>query len=305
MSKPNRETVELWVKEFLEALRWHRGYSPNTVAGYRNDISRFLKWVDQQTFSFSELCTEDVQRYAAQLFRQGRAPRSVQRALSSLRSFFQHLVEKQHRPDNPALGIRAPRQPRPLPKVVDVDTMMQMLDAPPDGPLDQRDIAMFELLYSSGLRLSELVGLNCQNVDLAAGEALVMGKGQVERKLPIGRQALAALHAWLEVRKDLAKPEEKALFVNRHGRRMTPRNVQLRLRRYGYAHDAGQSLHPHMLRHSFASHLLESSGDLRAVQELLGHRRISTTQIYTHLNHQHLAQTYDAAHPRARRRTKK
>ena len=301
MSEPARD-FESWLEEFRGKLRWERNYSPHTVAGYTRDIRQFASWLGEQPVEPGQAQESDVRRYTAHLFRQGRSPRSIQRALSSLRGFYGHLVATHRRGDNPADGVRAPRQPRPLPKVLDVDTVMRLLDSKPEGRLGRRDLAMFELLYSSGMRLSELVGLNCNDVDMAAGEALVLGKGRVERKLPVGRMALKALNGWLEVRAQMAHADETALFVSQRGRRLSGRNVQLRLRRFGYESGIDQTLHPHLLRHSFASHLLESSGDLRAVQELLGHRRISTTQIYTHLNYQHLAQTYDAAHPRARRR---
>lgn len=296
------QDAELWLEEFQSKLRWERNYSPHTVAGYASDIGKFVQWLGEQSIGPDQVHEGEVQRYAAHLFRQGRSPRSIQRALSALRGFYGHLVATHRLADNPASGVRAPRQPRTLPKVLDVDAVMRLLDSRPDGPLGYRDLAMFELLYSSGMRLSELVGLDCGDLDMAAGEVLVLGKGRVERKLPVGRMALKALRGWLDVRAEMANPEETALFVGQRGKRLSARNVQLRLRRFGCASGSGQTLHPHLFRHSFASHLLESSGDLRAVQELLGHRRISTTQIYTHLDYQHLAQTYDSAHPRARRR---
>lgn len=296
------EDTKKWLEEFQAKLRWERNYSVHTVAGYTSDIRQFIRWLGEQSVGLTEAHESDVQRYAAHLFRQGRSPRSIQRVLSALRGFYDHLVATQRRADNPASGVRAPRQPRTLPKVLDVDAVMRLLDSTPNGPLGYRDLAMFELLYSSGMRLSELVGLDCDDLDMAAGEVLVLGKGRVERKLPVGRMALKALRGWLDVRAKMAHPEETALFVGQRGRRLSTRNVQMRLRQFGCASGSDQALHPHLFRHSFASHLLESSGDLRAVQELLGHRRISTTQIYTHLDYQHLAQTYDSAHPRARRR---
>lgn len=301
MSESAQDT-KLWLEEFQAKLRWERNYSTHTVAGYASDIKKFIQWLDEQSIETDQAHEGEVQRYAAHLFRQGRSPRSIQRALSALRGFYDHLVATHRLADNPASGVRAPRQPRTLPKVLDVDAVMRLLDSRPDGPLGYRDLAMFELLYSSGMRLSELVGLDCHDLDMAAGEVLVLGKGRVERKLPVGRMALKALRGWLDVRAEMAKPEETALFVGQRGKRLSTRNVQLRLRQFGCALGSDQTLHPHLFRHSFASHLLESSGDLRAVQELLGHRRISTTQIYTHLDYQHLAQTYDSAHPRARRR---
>ena len=294
---------EQWLEEFQDKLRWERNYSAHTVAGYTSDIRQFIRWLDEQSIEPAEAQEDEVRRYAAHLFWQGRSPRSVQRVLASLRGFYDHLVAAHHRADNPASEVRAPRQPRTLPKVLDVDAVMRLLDATPKGPLGRRDLAMFELLYSSGMRLSELVGLDCSDLDTTAGEVRVFGKGRVERILPVGRLALKALCGWLDVRVKMANPEETALFVSQRGRRISARSVQLRLRQFGRASGSDLTLHPHLFRHSFASHLLESSGDLRAVQELLGHRRISTTQIYTHLNYQHLAETYDSAHPRARRRS--
>lgn len=287
---------------FQQKLRWECNYSPHTVAAYVRDVEKFLAWLQGQTLELAHTQSDDVRRYASQLFRQEHAPRSIQRSLAALRNFFGHLIDIGQRTDNPAHAVKAPRQARTLPKVLDVDTMMRLLDTTPEGNLGRRDLAMFELLYSSGLRVSELVGLDCDRLDLSAETVRVLGKGRKERQLPVGRRAVDAVRGWLEVRGQLAQSDEPALFVSRRGRRMTTRNVQLRLRRFGYEHGSAQALHPHMLRHSFASHVLESSGNLRAVQELLGHRRLGTTQIYTHLDYQHLAKTYDAAHPRARRR---
>ena len=300
MTAPNPTSEPL--RGFQEKLRWESNYSPHTVAAYMHDVEKFLAWIEAQSLELAHVQSDDVQRYAAQLFRQEHAARSIQRSLAALRNFFDHLVALGRRADNPAHAIKAPRQARTLPKVLDVDTVMRLLDATPEGNLGRRDLAMFELLYSSGLRVSELVALDRGRLDLRAEEVRVFGKGRTERQLPVGRRAVDAVRGWLEVRDQLAKPDEPALFVNRRGRRMTTRNVQMRLRRFGYEHGSAQALHPHMLRHSFASHILESSGNLRAVQELLGHRRLGTTQVYTHLDYQHLAKTYDAAHPRARRR---
>jgi len=203
--------------------------------------------------------------------------------------------------DNPALDIRAPKSARRLPGVADVDQLNALLDATPEDPLEVRDLCMFELMYSSGLRLSELAGLDLDSVDLNGGEVRVLGKGSKERLLPVGGKALTALRAWLPVRSAMAPEQERALFVSRRGDRLSRRSIQARLHRWGLAKGSDQKLHPHLLRHSFASHMLESSGDLRAVQELLGHADIATTQVYTHLDFQHLARVYDQSHPRARR----
>ncbi len=288
--------------DFHHALRWERNYSPHTCSNYLRNLRQFADWLDKQSLALESAGEEDVQRYTAQLFRKGRAPRSIRRCLSALRGFYEYLISTNHRQDNPAREVRVPQPARTLPKVMDVDGLMQLLDTEPESDLDCRDLAMLELLYSSGMRLSELVGLDCDGLDLKGGEARVLGKGQSERTLPVGQKARDAVARWLPIRNAWAAADEKALFISKRGRRLSARSVQLRLRQFGLLHHSDQALHPHLLRHSFASHLLESSGDLRAVQELLGHRRISTTQIYTHLDYQHLAQTYDAAHPRARRR---
>ena len=296
------QDIAAWLEEFRDKLRWEKNYSPHTVAGYTRDIGQFIHWLDHMTIAFEHVHESEVRHYAAHLFRKGRSARSIQRALSSLRGFYTHLITTHRCTDNPIDGVRSPREARTLPGVLDVDAVMRMLDTECNGPFECRDLAMFELLYSSGMRLSELIGLDTKDLDLAAGEVRVLGKGRVERVLPVGKCAVAALGRWLEIRPEIVKADEPALFVSRYGKRQSGRNVQARLRQFGRKLGSSQALYPHLLRHSFASHLLESSGDLRAVQELLGHRRISTTQIYTHLNFQHLAQTYDAAHPRARRR---
>ena len=296
------QDFEAWLAAFQDKLRWKRNYSPHTIAGYTRDIKQFAYWLGEMTIAFAEVQESEVRCYAAHLFRKGRSPRSIQRSLSSLRGFYNHLVETHCCKDNPADGVRAPRDGRKLPEVLDVDTVMRLLDADRKGPLGRRDMAMFELLYSSGMRLAELVGSDIEDLDLKTYEVRVMGKGRKERLLPVGRCAGEALRRWLVVRPEMANADESALFVGERGARLSARSVQARLRQFGQEQGCGQGLHPHLLRHSFASHLLESSGDLRAVQELLGHQRIGTTQIYTHLNFQHLAQVYDAAHPRARRR---
>tara|TARA_R110001599_G_scaffold274270_1_gene475488 strand:- start:459 stop:1136 length:678 start_codon:yes stop_codon:yes gene_type:complete len=222
--------------------------------------------------------------------------------LSAVRSLYQFLIREQLCKHNPAVDLRAPRSPRKLPRALDADLASQLLDDSSDDDwLAVRDHAMLELFYSSGLRLSELAGLDISELDLPQGEVRVLGKGRKTRLIPVGRMAREALQRWLELRL-LTNTPEQALFIGKQGRRLTPRAIQLRVRRWGVTH-IGQNLHPHMLRHSFASHVLESSGDLRAVQELLGHADISTTQIYTHLDFQHLAQVYDKAHPRAKRKT--
>lgn len=251
---------------------------------------------------WNTLSIHEVRRYVATLSRDGLSGRSIARHLSAIRRFYQYLLREGLARDNPALDIRAPKSGRRLPKVADVDQLSQLLDVNPDDPLDVRDLAMFELLYSSGLRLAELAGLNLNSLDLRAREIRVLGKGNKERILPVGGKAVSALTLWLAQRPALAREAEPAVFVSQRGGRLSRRSIQARLARWGVLHGADQRLHPHLLRHSFASHMLESSGDLRAVQELLGHADIATTQVYTHLDFQHLARIYDQSHPRAKRR---
>lgn len=277
--------------------------SPHTIAGYRRDLTHFLRFLE--TIGGARVTTAEVRLWVAQLRRGGAHPRSVQRALSALRTFYRWLNRQGLTQDNPVAGIRAPKSDRPLPRNMGADQVQQLLDTPaataaPDDWLTIRDQAMLELFYSSGLRLAELVGLDLTDLDRRQGLVTVLGKGRKERTVPVGRVALKALDRWLAVRDRVPCPES-ALFISQRGRRISARSVQQRLalqsRQRGVQH-----VHPHLLRHSFASHLLESSGDLRAVQELLGHANLSTTQIYTHLDFQHLAKVYDAAHPRAGRR---
>lgn len=287
---------------FLRYLASEKRHSPRTCNSYRDDLERFRAWVGQQPEpAWRAVTSHDVRRYVAQLSREGLGGRSIARHLSAIRRFYMYLLREHLATDNPAVDIRAPKAGKRLPKVADVDQLNHLLDAIPEGPLEIRDLSMFELMYSSGLRLSELAGLNLDSVDSRGGEVRVLGKGSKERILPVGRKALDALARWLEVRGALAPKAERALYVSRRGDRLSSRSIQSRLSRWGLAKGADQRLHPHLLRHSFASHMLESSGDLRAVQELLGHADIATTQVYTHLDFQHLAKVYDQSHPRARR----
>lgn len=293
------------VVAFLHYLSSERRHSPHTCQGYQRDLNRLMAWAMAQTPPIDQwplLTVADVRRYAATLNREGLAGRSIARALSAIRRFYDYLIREHRVRQNPALDVRAPKSGRRLPVAADADQLSHLLDAEPEGPLEVRDLAMFELFYSSGLRLSELTGLDLAHLDLRSGDVRVLGKGNRERVLPVGRKAARALRAWLAVRPQLAASGEAAVFVSQRGQRLGVRSVQQRLDRWGRHHGADQHLHPHLLRHSFASHLLESSGDLRAVQELLGHADIATTQVYTHLDFQHLARVYDDAHPRARRR---
>lgn len=290
------------VAAFIRHLSSERRQSPRTCDNYYRDLVRLAGYLRQQPSPcWSNLDTHDLRRYVAQLSRAGLGGRSIARHLSAIRRFYDYLLRERLARDNPALDVRAPRSGRRLPRVADVDQVNQLLDAGPDDPLEIRDHSMFELMYSSGLRLSELVGMDLSSLDLASGEVRVLGKGGKERLLPVGRKAVAALRAWLAVRPRFAGDGQPAMFVSRRGDRLSARSIQARLQRWGIVKGADQRLHPHMLRHSFASHMLESSGDLRAVQELLGHADIATTQVYTHLDFQHLAKVYDQSHPRARR----
>jgi integrase/recombinase XerC len=296
----NLESPSIWISRYLRHLSEERRYSPHTVNNYARDLARLREATGDD---WARVRVHHIRALVAKLHRQGAESRSLQRLLSSMRGFFRFLLREGVVDANPALDVRAPKAGRKLPGVLDVDQVAQLLTLPGDDPLAVRDRAILELFYSSGLRLAELVGLDLVDVDLADAQLRVTGKGGKARDLPVGRHAAEALKAWLVVRAMLVAPGEKALFVGRGGRRLGARSVQARLARHAGLQGLDRRVHPHMLRHSFASHLLESSGDLRAVQELLGHADISTTQVYTHLDYQHLAKVYDAAHPRARRKS--
>ena len=297
---PNELTGPL--AEFIRHLASEKRHSPRTCDSYQRDLLRLANWLGSSGFvAWQRVTNHDLRRYVATLSREGLSGRSIARHLSATRRFYQFLLREKLASDNPALDIRAPKSGRRLPRVADVDQLNHLLDGQPDDPLEVRDLCMFELMYSSGLRLAELASLDLDTVDLRSGEVRVMGKGGKERLLPVGRKAIAAIQAWLPYRAALANDGEAALFVSQRGERLSHRSIQARLSRWGISRGADQKLHPHLLRHSFASHMLESSGDLRAVQELLGHADIATTQVYTHLDFQHLARVYDQSHPRARR----
>lgn len=291
------------IEAFLISLKTERRLSPHTVAAYTRDLKALVAYCERENISdLAALDSWHVRRFAAESHRSGLAPRSVARRLSAVRSFLSHAVEHGGVAGNAANGITAPRAPRRLPGTLDADQVAKLLEASDDDTLAIRDLAIMELFYSSGLRLAELVGLDINDLDFADKTVRVTGKGNKTRVLPVGKQALDAVRRWLPVRLGLAGSEEQALFVSRKGGRLKHRSIQARLKQWARRSGSDRHLHPHLLRHSFASHLLESSGDLRAVQELLGHASISTTQIYTHLDFQHLATSYDKAHPRARKR---
>lgn len=291
------------VAQYLQHLAAERRLSPHTVAAYQRDLANLSELTAGKPLA--ELTVTDIRGAIVKLRGQGLAATSVARQLSSWRGFYTFACRRLGYANNPCSGLRPPKAAKTLPDVLSPDTCAQLLDGRTDGndALAARDRAMFELFYSSGLRLAELVGLDLGDVNLQSGEAQVTGKGRKTRIVPVGRQALAALAAWLPQRQPLMSREHTAaLFIGQRGTRLTPRSVQLRLNRWALQAGLGQHVHPHMLRHAFATHVLQSSGDLRAVQEMLGHASISTTQVYTHLDWQHLAKVYDQAHPRARKK---
>ncbi len=291
------------IAPFLAHLAHERRLSRNTLTSYGRDLERIAARLSQtDARPIDALDEQDVRRYVAWRHRNGASGRTLQRELSSLRSLYRWLLREGRAQSNPAVGIRAPKTGRKLPATLDADQLCRLLDQSDDDLLAIRDTAMIELFYSSGLRLSELISINLGDIDLTDGGLTVTGKGAKTRRVPVGAQARDAVRRWLRVRANLAGAAEAALFVSSRGGRIHPRTVQARLARWAREQGATRGVHPHLLRHSFASHLLESSGDLRAVQELLGHADISTTQVYTHLDFQHLAQVYDKAHPRAKKR---
>ncbi|MCX2525174.1 tyrosine recombinase XerC [Larsenimonas rhizosphaerae] len=290
--------------DWLEQLA-HR-HSPATVAAYRQDLQALVKGLEEEGLEqWSALTTTHLRRFLGRERTRGLSPRSLARRLATLRGFCDSLVDQQLLASNPARLLDAPRAKRPLPRPVDIDLLSHFLDTPVDenDPLTCRDQAMVELFYSSGLRLAELTGLDVNHLE--ATRLRVRGKGNKPRQLPLGQRARQALDRWLVHRALLAEDKQTALFVGRHGTRLSTRSVQLRLARLAVERGLPEHLHPHRLRHSFASHLLESSQDLRGVQELLGHAHLSTTQIYTRLDWQHLTDVYDKTHPRARKRPTK
>lgn len=285
---------------FLEHLGVERQASAHTLDAYRRDLGALAVWAQAQSHDLTTLHTEQLRAFVASEHRRGLSPKSLQRRLSACRSFYRWLLRHGRIAANPAAALRAPKAPRKLPQVLDADEAARLVEVPTDVPLGLRDRALLELFYSSGLRLSELCALRWRDLDLADGLVTVLGKGRKQRSVPVGSHARAALTAWRNA--GLPTPASDApVFPGRNGP-ITPRAVQLRMRQLAQRQGLFKRVHPHLLRHSFASHVLESSGDLRGVQELLGHADIATTQIYTHLDFQHLAKVYDAAHPRAKRK---
>ncbi|MEM7026913.1 MAG: tyrosine recombinase XerC [Pseudomonadota bacterium] len=290
-------------EQFEAFIRHLHHLSQNSINAYQRDIHYLKDFCEAQSIAqWQQLDGRQLRGFIAWRHRQGINGKSLQRNLSAIRRFYRYLLKEGVVKNNPAEGITAPKSPRKLPKVLDVDQTVQLVEIDEDSPLAIRDKAILELFYSSGLRLSELTGLDIQHLDMRDRLITVTGKGNKTRTLPVGKQALNAISAWLKIRKQFANKDESALFVSQRGTRISQRTVQSRLKDWAIKQGLPAHVHPHMLRHSFASHLLESSGDLRAIQELLGHADISTTQVYTHLDYQHLAQVYDKAHPRARKK---
>ena len=291
------------IDAFLSHLAYELRLADHTLTNYRRDLERLNVWLtDTGATAIDQLDAQTVRQYVAWRHRNGASGKTLQRELSSLRSLYRWLLREERAKMNPAVGVRAPKTARKLPSTLDADQLCSLLDHADDDLLTIRDTAMIELFYSSGLRLAELVAVNLGEIDMAEGELSVVGKGSKTRRVPVGAKAREAVQHWLRERATLANADEPALFVSSRGNRIHRRTVQVRLEHWAQQQGAARGIHPHLLRHSFATHLLESSGDLRAVQELLGHADIGTTQIYTHLDFQHLAQVYDQAHPRAKKK---
>ena len=309
-----------WIERFRQYLMTERRCSPHTVAAYTRDLQALVSYCDRTGLeSWTALDSGHLRSFAARLHAGGLGPRSIQRRLSAVRSFYEFLRREAHalrsgaaeRSDsesevarirsNPGQDVRAPKAARRLPQTLDADQMARLLEIPAGEPFATRDRAIMELLYSSGLRLAEIVGLDLGHLDLRDRTVHVLGKGSKARVVPVGRVAIRALEPWLVERAGLVRTGELALFVGRSGRRLGRRAIELRVAHWARRQGLAPNVYPHLFRHSFASHLLESGAELRGVQELLGHADIATTQIYTHLDFQHLARIYDATHPRARR----
>ena len=295
------------LSKYLDMLANGRFCARNTIVSYRQDLQSFAAFLEKAGEDWRTIGGEVLRGYLAHRASQNISGRTLQRQASSLRGFYRYCVATQQTANNPTTGIHAPRAKKRLPNTLSCEELSLLLDKKSDDPLEIRDQSLIELAYSSGLRLSELIMCNLEDLNLGPaqprrqGNVRVTGKGNKQREVPVGHHACLAIMRWLPIRNRYARSGEDALFVSRNGTRMTPKNVQTRFARLARKYHLGKHLHPHILRHSFASHLLESSGELRAVQELLGHSNISTTQVYTHLDFQHLAAVYDKAHPRAHR----
>jgi integrase/recombinase XerC len=297
---------EDWIEKFTAHLEYERRLSPLTRKHYKRDLEALRDWCDNYKIErWGQIDGENMRAFSASCYRRGLSAKSIQRSLSASRTFFRYLLREKHVRKNPVVSVSAPKGRKRLPENLDADRMARLLDISGPGPIVTRDKAMLELLYSSGLRLQELTDLNVIDVDMPDATVRVTGKGNKDRVLPVGAQALKALRKWQKARGELAASGEKAMFVSNRGTRLSRRSVQSRVDFWAKRQGIDTKVYPHLFRHSFATHLLESSHDLRGVQELLGHANISTTQVYTHLDFQHLAQIYDQTHPRARSKNKK
>ena len=294
------------LKQYLEFLQFERGLSPLTRENYARDITQLIKLTQEigKPTELSSLQTNHIRRFIATLHGKGLGGKSIARMLSSWRGFFTFLVNRKGYSNNPVIGLRAPKSAKTLPQALSIEQATKLVDIHDDDVLSVRDHAILELFYSSGLRLSELVNLNIDALDFTEGTIQVTGKGNKTRIVPMGTHAIASMQKWLALRSSIIinQSDAKAVFIGLQGRRISARNIQYRLKEWSIKQGINSGVHPHMLRHSFASHVLQSSGDLRAVQEMLGHANISTTQIYTHLDYQHLTKVYDTAHPRAKKK---
>jgi len=291
-----------FLKEYLEFLNFERGLSPLTRENYARDITQLIKLTD--TTKLNDLQINHIRRFIASLHSKGLSGKSIARMLSSWRGFFDFLINRKGFTNNPVIGLRAPKSPKTLPQALSIEQAVKLVDIGDDDILGVRDHAILELFYSSGLRLSEVVNLNIDALDFSEGTVMVTGKGNKTRIVPMGSHAMDAMQKWLQIRAQIQinDASSKPVFIGLQGRRISARNIQYRLKEWSVKQGINSSVHPHMLRHSFATHVLQSSGDLRAVQEMLGHANISTTQVYTHLDYQHLTKVYDAAHPRAKKK---
>ncbi|MBU2712584.1 tyrosine recombinase XerC [Zooshikella harenae] len=297
--------LELIINQFINFLRVERRLAENTLTSYQRDLQQLLAFMqDRQLQQWSQLSTPLLRAFLQSQHQRGLNPRSIQRQLATLRRFCNYLYINQHLSSNITLNLRAPKTQRKLPKTLTVDQLEHLLTAPEDDPLQYRDHAILELFYSSGLRLTELVSLDMGDINLTSCLVKVQGKGNKERLLPVGSKAIESLMRWLSIRPVVAKQTCPALFVSLRGTRISARQVQYRLTKLAQEKSLNTNLHPHMLRHSFATHMLEGSKDLRAVQELLGHKDISTTQMYTHIDFEYLSNVYDSSHPRSKRSKK-
>lgn len=302
VSSPPSVSTPSAVERYLAHLRHERRLADHTLKAYGRDTRALLALAGGR--ALESIGMHDVRRFVAALHSRGQSPRSLARVLSSWRGLYDWLIRERLAKANPCNGVKPPRAAKRLPEALSPDEAVRLVCVEEDSPAGRRDRALFELAYSCGLRVSELTGLDVESVDLRTGEVRVLGKGSKTRIVPVGAPAIEAVKAWLPQRAACARPGERALFVGRAGRRLSPREVQRRIKHRAAQAGLAVDVHPHMLRHSFASHVLQSSGDLRAVQEMLGHASIASTQVYTHLDFQHLAKVYDAAHPRAHRARK-